>query len=135
MATVDPGLDRPDKNHEWSYDSDSKLIHHTTSSWQLVQEDIAVGLGLAHLHSFATEAEAQAYSQAQGATPTPDTTVNAGPFSGLSDIGAVFGALGNGVADGKMWRSLGWLIGGLILMLVGIALWVKGSLNPLAAVR
>lgn len=62
-------------------------------------------------------------------------------FSGLHDFtnltipGAILGTLAGALTDGKMWRSLGWIVGGLLLLLMGLALWVKGSLNPLKALR
>ena len=37
-----------------------------------------------------------------------------------------------GLTDGKLWRSLGWIILGIILMLFGVAIWVTGQKNPLS---
>lgn len=68
------------------------------------------------------------------------TTSN--PFQGLADvanalakIGAVMFDIGKAVTDGKMWRSLGWLILGLLLALGGAALWLKGSFNPISMLK
>lgn len=38
------------------------------------------------------------------------------------------------VTNGKMWRSLGWLLLGLVLIIMGAALWIKGSVSPQDAI-
>ena len=37
-----------------------------------------------------------------------------------------------GLTDGKLWRSLGWIILGVILMIFGVAIWVTGQKNPVS---
>ena len=39
------------------------------------------------------------------------------------------------IADGKMWRSLGWLLLGVVLMLLGAASWIAGQKNPVSIAR
>ena len=52
-----------------------------------------------------------------------------GPFAGLTDalieLASGIGAFYDAVTDGKMWRSLGWLLLGAILLILGIMLWLK----------
>ena len=40
-----------------------------------------------------------------------------------------------GLTDGKLWRSLGWLLLGIVLMLLGVAIWVTGQRNPVSIAR
>jgi hypothetical protein len=37
--------------------------------------------------------------------------------------------------DGKMWRSLGWLVLGILLIFLGAATWIGMQKNPLSMVR
>jgi len=39
------------------------------------------------------------------------------------------------VTDGKMWRSAGWLVLGVLLILLGAATWVAASKNPVSIAR
>jgi hypothetical protein len=49
------------------------------------------------------------------------------PLSGVDKLaGAVEGVWAT-VTDYKMWRSLGWLILGIALMLMGVAFWIGPS--------
>lgn len=80
-------------------------------------------------------------------TPIPGVDISPGggittsnPFSGLAGIanavakaGAVFYDVGQAVTDGKMWRSLGWLLLGLLLIAGGIALFAGKQLTPIGA--
>jgi hypothetical protein len=62
----------------------------------------------------------------QPGTTAPATAAvsAAGGFDGLSKtITAVYA----GVADGKFWRSLGWLLLGIILMFLGVLWWIGPS--------
>ncbi len=51
--------------------------------------------------------------------------------TGKGDIKAVTGSWGfvkafaEHLADGKMWRSLGWIVLGVILMFTGLMLWLR----------
>lgn len=52
------------------------------------------------------------------------------PFASIENA---LSAFWDKLTDGKMWRSLAWMLLGVILMFMGISLWIKGSINPLAA--
>jgi hypothetical protein len=47
--------------------------------------------------------------------------------STLSDAGAGLIAFFDTVTNGKMWRSLGWLLLGLVLIVGGLAMWVRAE--------
>jgi hypothetical protein len=64
--------------------------------------------------------ETQAQLQAAGA---PDVSL-AGPFTGLVHV---VEAIWTELTDGKMWRSVGWLLLGVALMLLGVAWWIGPS--------
>lgn len=72
-------------------------------------------------------------AKSTGAAPIPGAAAVAGaPSNEASQLtGGVTGALGafEGIAqaltDGSLWRSLGWLAMGIILLIVGIMLWLK----------
>ncbi len=49
---------------------------------------------------------------------------------GLTDAGAALIAFFGTITDGEMWRSLGWLLLGIVLMGVGLALWTKNQAIP-----
>ena len=77
----------------------------------------------------------------QPSTAVPEGQVAAGaadplvaPLAGLAGSAeAFFGAL----TDGKMWRSLGWVLLGIVLMLFGVLLWIGPSAarrSPIGAV-
>ena len=54
----------------------------------------------------------------------------------LAAIGGSFEAFFTAVTDGKMWRSLGWILLGLGLMYLGVFLWIGPSaarLSPIGA--
>jgi uncharacterized membrane protein len=66
--------------------------------------------------------------------------------TGLPDASGAFSALNDGVSFGKavwlnlsdyrMWRSLGWLLLGIVLMIIGFVVWNKkaiASVGKLAA--
>jgi hypothetical protein len=78
---------------------------------------------------FATEAEAQAAQAPIQQSPNPvndaaNAIANAGPLAGIAgSLEAFFGA----VTDGKLWRSLGWILLGILLMLAGVLLWIGPS--------
>ena len=46
---------------------------------------------------------------------------------GLSGLTTVAEGIWAGVTDGKLWRSLGWLLLGIALMLAGVAWWIGPS--------
>lgn len=47
------------------------------------------------------------------------------PLSGLAAIGAALAKLVGYLSDLAMWKSLGWLLLGAILILAGVLLWLK----------
>lgn len=47
-----------------------------------------------------------------------------GPFGQLSDIAAALVAFFSEITDFRMWRSLGWLLLGIVLLAGGLILWL-----------
>jgi hypothetical protein len=43
----------------------------------------------------------------------------------LGDVASVLEGFVGAVTDGTMWRSLGWLLLGIVLMFAGGAMWIK----------
>ena len=43
-----------------------------------------------------------------------------GVSGSLTDVGATLAAFFGTITDGKMWRSLGWVILGILMIMVGI---------------
>lgn len=64
----------------------------------------------------------------QGGAAGP-VTVPAGPLGGLT---TAVTAIWTNLRDYKMWRSLGWLLLGIVLMLLGAASWIAGQKNPVS---
>lgn len=58
-------------------------------------------------------------------TGLPDSS---GAISALADPLSFLKAVWLNVSDYRMWRSLGWLILGLIIMGLGISLWLKKAI-------
>ena len=67
-----------------------------------------------------------------GQTPAGPVTVPAGPLGGLT---TAVTAIWTNLRDYKMWRSLGWLLLGVVLMLLGAASWIAGQKNPVSIAR
>lgn len=91
------------------------------------------------LGPYPTKAAAEAALGEGGGNPPP------GKFHGHKDkppgpVGNVIGGLASGwdaikvgvaeLSDGDMWRSLGWLALGLVLMFMGIRLWLGKPILP-----
>jgi hypothetical protein len=82
---------------------------------------------------FATEAEAKTAQAPVQIPVNPAENIgnaiqNADPLAGIAgSLTAFFQA----VTDGKLWRSLAWILLGILLMLVGVFLWI----GPAAARR
>lgn len=69
----------------------------------------------------------------QGAVVS-DAATGAGLFGLVTTIEGIWAD----VTNGKMWRSLGWLILGIVLMLLGVAWWIGPSaarMSPLGVAR
>jgi hypothetical protein len=47
---------------------------------------------------------------------------NLNPLSGIEGL---FSGFFQVLTDGKMWRSLGWIVLGLVLLFMGVSLWLK----------
>lgn len=60
------------------------------------------------------------------ATGTPDLP---GAMSALSDTLSFSKAVWLNVSDYRMWRSLGWLLLGLVLMVIGFLVWNRKALE------
>lgn len=77
-------------------------------------------------------------SQSQGAANIPGGAASAATGTNFSSIQNALTAFYDKVTDGKMWRSLGWLALGIVLMLVGVAMWIGPSASrrsPLGVAR
>ncbi len=86
---------------------------------------------------YATEAAALAAIKAAGGSGSGSTVTSppAGPqqpsvpnpLAGLEGLAKIFGDFFTGLTDGKMWRSLGWIVLGIALMLAGVLWWIGPS--------
>lgn len=56
-----------------------------------------------------------------------------GGGGGLAAIGASLTAFFADVTSVAMWRSLGWIAAGFILLVLGVALWIRKPLESLAS--
>jgi len=69
-----------------------------------------------------------------GTAGTGTTAGGGGGITGLiSNASGMFGsatAFLEAISDGKTWRSAGWLLLGVLLVILGVAGWVKGDLGP-----
>lgn len=45
------------------------------------------------------------------------------PLAGFADLPHAIESVFQVITDGKMWRSLGWILLGILIMLIGIGLW------------
>jgi hypothetical protein len=54
------------------------------------------------------------------------------PLSGIDRVGAVLEAGYKRITDAAMWRSIGWLLLGLALIVIGIRLWLGKTAVPAA---
>lgn len=64
-----------------------------------------------------------------GATGTAPVKTIVGGNIGLGFLGPVLDFLGD-LTDIRLWRSLGWIAVGLLVFLLGLALWLKKELFP-----
>lgn len=81
---------------------------------------------------FATEAEAKAAQNPQQQSPNPVTDITTAAqnanFNPLGWLGAIGHWIGEAVAhilDVHMWRSIGWITLGVVLLVLGLLLWLK----------
>lgn len=54
---------------------------------------------------------------------------NLNPLAPFSSIQNALSAFYRKVTDGKMWRSLGWILLGVLLMIMGIALYLRKTIG------
>lgn len=54
-------------------------------------------------------------------------------LSGLTDTAGVLVAFFTTITDYRMWRSLGWLLLGIVMIGSGLALWAKDSAGSLVS--
>jgi hypothetical protein len=128
----------------WYYNTESGALTSAgavQSLLQDVQSAAGLGAGWHKLNIPATDTEAQAAAAAKqefpsGATPTTSVTQQAtqavsqeatGNPATFSSIQNALSAFYDKITDGKMWRSLGWLLLGVILLLTGIGLLIGPS--------
>jgi hypothetical protein len=95
----------------------------------------AKGSGVVTAGPFPTKAKAQASLDGQKTQPGSDISPSGGidlpdPLSGIERVGAVIEGVSKALLDGSMWRSAGWLLLGLVLIVAGLALWLKKSAGP-----
>ncbi len=63
------------------------------------------------------------------ATGLPDTS---GAFSALTDTLSFSKAVWLNISDYRMWRSLGWLLLGILLMILGFVVWNRKAIGAAA---
>lgn len=90
-------------------------------------------LNLAEL-DYATAVRAGEQPGGPNATPTPGNVAAgdeqlAGSFTPFASVAQGLTAFYRVLTNGKMWRSLGWLLLGLLLMIAGAALLLKGRIT------
>lgn len=80
-----------------------------------------------------TKADAQQAVQGKGANPVTAPTPGGGPVlpNPFTDVAHALSAFYDVLTNGKMWRSLGWLLLGVILMFSGIFMLI-GKRSPAA---
>lgn len=137
----------------WYYNTESGALTSAGTVQGFLQDfQAAVGLGVGwhKLNIADTATEAQAAAEAKKEFPsgkTPTTSVpaqianTAGGIPGASAFSSAANALSGFytvITNGKMWRSLGWLLLGIVLMFTGIAMFIGPSasrMSPLGAAR
>lgn len=63
-------------------------------------------------------------------TGAPDVT---GAMSALSDTLSFSKAVWLNISDYRMWRSLGWLLLGILMMIIGFIVWNRKAIGATAA--
>ena len=135
----------------WYYNTESGALTSAGSAQsflQDVQAALGAGAGWHKLNIAATATEAQAAAEATKEFPTgatPTTSVEQQVSKEVTGSETTFSSVQNALTgfydvltNGKMWRSLGWLVLGAIFMLIGI-LWLIGPsasrMSPLGAAK
>jgi hypothetical protein len=144
----------PSEQNATSMPSDAKIISNDTGSKDystLLNTDagtITVGgvKVVRYMGPFTSKADAQKAFQAgpQDASIAPGISVGPGgdfkgPLSGIGDaahaiaaLAGVFKGVADALTDGKLWRSVGWLLLGVVLIFLGVRLWYGSSLGSAA---
>jgi hypothetical protein len=125
----------------WLYNKHTGDVEHQNEAQWLLDEPLAGSVGLVKLPipDNDTAAQAIAYVTAHfpnDAAPTTSTAVAnqraTQTVTGFSSIQNALSAFYAKVTDGKMWRSLGWLALGVLLIFIGLRLWIGTSIQGLA---
>jgi hypothetical protein len=119
--------------------------YYNTESGELTQgnnlenlgNNIFGGVGWHELNIPGSATETQAAAEAVKEFPTgvaPTTSVTQGVENqaggaSFTDVAHALAAFYDKVTDGKMWRSLGWVALGLVLMITGIALLLRRTVS------
>jgi len=123
----------------WFYDTVSGELANESGLSALPYE-IGGGWHQLKIAGSATWAQAAADAQKEfpsGATPTggqvqgleqePAGAAAAATGGSFSSIQNALSGFYDKLTDGKMWRSLGWLLLGIVIMLLGVLLWIGPS--------
>lgn len=81
------------------------------------QKDISQG----YVTWFVDKASAQSFADSENNNFLNGTLGISNPFSSIQNALSAFYDV---VTNGKMWRSLGWLLLGVLLIIFGIVLWI-----------
>lgn len=117
-GTVAPGIvTDPNKFPQWG-------VGNVGGTWQVIEAKNATDkqndLNKGYAAWFSDQQDAQNFAKDQ-------TGFLSGNYNPLSGIAGVLTAFYHAVTDGKMWRSVGWIVLGVLLMLAGVALWIGPS--------
>jgi len=123
----------------WYYNTESGALTNANAYGAIGYEitQLFGGAGWHELNIAGTATEAQAAAEAQkefpaGKTPTTSVATEAANTAGgasFVDTAHALGAFYDKITDYKMWRSLGWLAAGFVLMILGVALLLKGTIK------
>lgn len=112
-SPIAPGIAAPGKYPQWGVNAAYQIKEAKTDA----EKTTLIGQG--YMTWFSSASAAKSFAQEQtsilnGQLPSP-----------MAGIAGALEAFYHAATDGKMWRSLGWLILGLVLFLVGVALWLR----------
>ena len=128
MPNVNPGTGagagrgpnaNPDKYPQWGVNQQFDIVQADNASDK--QADLAKG----YLVWFSSAGDAKNWIANQ------KNSFLSGNWNPLAGIAGAITAFYHAITDGKMWRSVGWLLLGVTLMILGAALWMKGSASSL----
>lgn len=93
-------------------------------TWDQAQGVLALGKKVTQQNGPATPTSTGGTIDQTGADVTATANSAFGALSDLGKIGAVLKSIYDAVTNGKMWRSLGWLLLGIILIIFGLIMWL-----------